>query len=44
MGNFQYLITIIFLFGMLLVLAGAVFAAYETKKGYEIINLEVEAE
>jgi len=43
-GNFQYLITIIFLFGMLLVLAGAVFAAYETTKGYEIINLEVDAE
>jgi VIT1/CCC1 family predicted Fe2+/Mn2+ transporter len=44
MGDFQYLITIIFLLGMLLVLAGALFAAYETKKGYEIINLEVEAE
>jgi len=44
MDNFQYLITIIFLLGMLLVLAGAVFAAYETKKGYEIINLEVDAE
>ena len=44
MDNFQYLITIFFLFGMLLVLAGAVFAAYETKKGYEIINLEVNAE
>ncbi len=44
MKNFQYLITIIFLLGMLLVLAGALFAAYETKKGYEIIHLEVEAE
>ncbi|NNG27062.1 MAG: DUF2721 domain-containing protein [Ignavibacteriaceae bacterium] len=44
MDNFQHLITIIFLLGMLLVLAGAVFAAYETKKGYEIINLEVNAE
>jgi len=44
MDNFQYLITIFFLLGMLLVLAGAVFAAYETKKGYEIINLEVDAE
>jgi VIT1/CCC1 family predicted Fe2+/Mn2+ transporter len=43
-NNFQYLITVIFLFGMLLVLAGAVFAAYETKKGFEIINLEVNAE
>lgn len=44
MDNFQYLITIIFLLGMLLVLVGAMFAAYETKKGYEIINLEVNAE
>jgi hypothetical protein len=43
-GNLQYFITIIFLTGMLLVLAGAIFAAYETKKGYEIINLEVDAE
>ena len=44
MGNLQYLITIIFLAGMLLVLAGAMFAAYEIKKGYEIIILEIEAE
>lgn len=44
MKNIQYFITIVFLAGMLLVLAGAMFAAYETKKGYEIINLEVEAE
>lgn len=44
MENLQYLITIVFLAGMLLVLAGAAFAAVETKKGYEIITLEVEAE
>lgn len=42
--NIHYFITIIFLTGMLLVLAGALFAAYETKKGHEIITLEVEAE
>jgi hypothetical protein len=42
--NIHYFITIIFLTGMVLVLAGALFAAYETKKGYEIITLEVEAE
>lgn len=29
---------------LLLVLAGAFFAAYETMKGYEIINLEVETD
>ena len=44
MGNLQYLITIIFLAGMLLVLAGTMYAAYEIKKGFEIISLEVEAE
>ncbi len=42
--NIHLIITIAFLTGMLLVLAGALFAAYETKKGYEIITLEVEAE
>ena len=44
MGNLQYLITIVFLAGMLLVLAGALYAVYEIKKGFEIISLEVEAE
>jgi hypothetical protein len=34
-------ITVIFLIGMLSVLAGVLFAGYETKKGYDIINLEV---
>jgi len=33
------IIMIVFLFGMFLVLIGAFFAAYETLKGYEIINL-----
>jgi len=36
------IIMIVFLFGMFLVLIGAFFAAYETLKGFEIINLEVE--
>ena len=34
-------ITILFLFGMISVLCGVVFAAYETYKGYEIVNFEV---
>jgi hypothetical protein len=37
-------ITILFLMGMLSVLAGVVFAAYETYKGYEIVKFEVESE
>lgn len=37
-------ITIFFLLGMLSVLSGVVFAAYETLKGYEIIRFEVIAE
>ena len=39
--NFNVLITIIFLLGMLSVLAGVLYAAYETKEGYNIIQLEV---
>jgi len=35
-------IMIIFLCGMILVLSGSFFAAYETVKGFEIINLEVD--
>ena len=35
-------IMIIFLCGMILVLVGSFFAAYETVKGFEIINLEVD--
>ena len=39
--NFNVLITIIFLLGMLSVFAGVLYAAYETKEGYDIIQLEV---
>lgn len=35
------LITILFLLGMVSVLFGVIFAAYETYKGYEIVNFEV---
>lgn len=35
------LITALFLIGMISVLAGVLFAAYETIKGYEIIQVEV---
>lgn len=35
------LITIVFLLGMVSVLCGVIFAAYETYKGYEIVNFEV---
>jgi hypothetical protein len=47
LGNFQslnFLITTLFLLGMIAVLMGVVYAAYETIKGYEIINLEVKSE
>jgi hypothetical protein len=47
LGDFQklnFLITTLFLGGMLAVLAGVAFAAYETVKGYQIINLEVKSE
>lgn len=39
--NLNVLITINFLIGMISVLAGVLFAAYETKEGYNIIQLEV---
>ena len=39
--NLNYLVTILFLAGMLLVLCGVLYAAYESKKGYDIIRLEV---
>ena len=39
--SLNYFVTIMFLTGMLLVLIGVVFAAYESKKGYDIIRLEV---
>lgn len=43
MGNekLNYLVTILFLVGMILVLIGVIFAAYESIKGYDIIRLEV---
>jgi hypothetical protein len=34
-------ITVLFLLGMISVLCGVAFAAYETYKGYEIVNFEV---
>jgi len=40
-ANINVIITIIFLFGMVSVLAGVLYAAYETKEGYDIIQLEV---
>jgi hypothetical protein len=39
--RFNSLIIILFLLGMLSVLCGVVYAAYETYKGYEIVNFEV---
>lgn len=39
--NLNVLIIINFLVGMISVLAGVLFAAYETKEGYDIIQLEV---
>lgn len=38
------LITVLFSLGMLSVLCGVIFAAYETYKGYEIVKFEVVAE
>jgi hypothetical protein len=40
-GRIDFLITALFLAGMILVLIGVIYAAYETKKGYNIIHLEV---
>ena len=40
-GKINFLITALFLAGMILVLIGVIYAAYETKKGYDIIHLEV---
>lgn len=37
-------ITTFFLLGMVFVLCGVIFAAYETYKGYEIVKFEVESE
>jgi hypothetical protein len=40
----SYLITILFLFGMICVLSGVIYAAYESIKGYQIIRLEYKIE
>ena len=42
--NISVLVTILFLLGMLLVLVGVIYAAYETKKGFEIIHLEIKVD
>lgn len=42
--SFSVFVTIMFLLGMLLVLIGVIFAAYETKKGFDIIHLEIKAD
>ncbi len=39
----NYFIIITFLLGMVSVLAGVLFAGFETKKGYDIIKFEVQA-
>ena len=40
-NGLNYLVTVLFLAGMMLVLVGVIYAAYETKKGYDIIHLEI---
>jgi hypothetical protein len=42
--NINYVITGSFLAGMLTVLAGATYAAYESIKGYDIIHFEVKTD
>ena len=42
--NLNMVVTILFLIGMVLVLIGVAFAAYETKKGYDIIHLEIQVD
>ncbi len=42
--SLDLLIMIMFLLGMLSVLIGVVYAAYETKKGHDIIRFEVKAD
>ena len=39
--NLYYVVTFLFLAGMLTVLAGVIYSAYESIKGYEIIRFEV---
>jgi hypothetical protein len=40
-GRFDVAVTVLFLSGMISVLIGVLLAGFETKKGYDIINLEV---
>ncbi|HQT90602.1 MAG TPA: DUF2721 domain-containing protein [Candidatus Kryptobacter bacterium] len=40
----HYLSTAVFLVGMLLVFAGVVFGVFESKKGFDIVRLEMSAE
>jgi hypothetical protein len=42
--NLNYVVTFLFLAGMLTVLAGVIYSAYESIKGYEIILYEVKTE
>lgn len=42
-GKLNFFIITAFLFGMIFVLAGVIFAGFETKKGYDIISYEVKA-
>ncbi len=42
--NLYIFITVMFLLGMLLVLLGVIYAAYETKKGFDIIHLDIKAD
>jgi hypothetical protein len=44
MTRLNSFITILFLLGMVSVLVGVMFAAYETYKGYEIVKFEVESD
>jgi hypothetical protein len=43
LGKLNFLIITTFLLGMSFVIIGIVFAAFETKKGYDIISYEVKA-
>ncbi len=42
--KFNMVVMVVFLTGMILVLLGVTFAAYETKKGYDIIHLEIKVD
>jgi VIT1/CCC1 family predicted Fe2+/Mn2+ transporter len=42
--NLNYIVTFLFLAGMLTVLTGVIYSAYESIKGYEIIRFEVKTD